>query len=278
MFYSPLRYPGGKGKIFKFMKQFVKENYNEPPIYVEPYAGGAAIALGLLIEDLVSQIYINDKDNGIYSFWKSVLYDTEHLITKIEQTKVNIETWKVQKNIYNNQTKYSTLDIGFATFYLNRCNYSGVIKGGPIGGIKQNGNWKLDARYNKIDLIRRIEKISAISNKIKLFNQDTLILLKENQEEFKNFLLYLDPPYFNKGYQLYANHYKQSDHEEIAKCVKYLRGHWVVSYDNVPEIAKLYKFAESREFNIPYSAGKIKCGKEIMFFSPKSKIPDLKIC
>lgn len=278
MFYSPLRYPGGKGKIFKFMKQFVKENYNEPPIYVEPYAGGAAIALGLLIENVVSQIYVNDKDNGIYCFWDSVLYDTKNLITKIEQTPINIVTWKQQKFIYNNQKKYSSLDIGFSTFYLNRCNYSGVIKGGPIGGINQGGNWKLDARYNKEDLIKRIKKISEYKDKIKLHNEDTLILLKKNETSFKKALLYLDPPYFNKGYQLYTNHYKKSDHEEIAKCIKYLQGHWIVSYDNVPEIVQLYQFAEPREFNIPYSAGKTKSGQEIMFFSPTSKIPDLSIC
>lgn len=284
MRYSPLRYPGGKGKIAKFMKQFVKENFEAPPVYVEPYAGGAEIALTLLIEGFVKEIWINDKDFGIYCFWFSILNNTKEFIEKIEDTQVNITTWRKQKNIYKNQDKYTKLDIGFATFYLNRCNFSGVIKGGPIGGIKQTGKWKIDARFNKKDLIRRINKISEYKDNILIYNDDTIDLLEKNKKIFKKCLLYLDPPYYDKGNQLYTNHYKAHDHEQIAQCISQLKGKWIVSYDNVPEIVNLYKFVSPhniREFNISYSAaeGKNKRGKEIMFFANKSiTIPKCKIC
>lgn len=283
MRYSPLRYPGGKGKIAKFMKQFVKENFDKLPVYVEPYAGGSELALTLLIEGYVKQVWINDKDNGIFCFWDSILNYTEQFIQEIENVKIDIPTWKVQKDIYKNQDKYNKLEIGFATFYLNRCNFSGVIKGGPIGGINQSGNWKIDARFNKKELIKRIKKIAEFNKNIKLYNKDTIELLEENKKIFEKCLLYLDPPYFNKGNQLYTNHYKYQDHAKIAKCVNRLKGKWIVSYDNTPEIIDLYKFVESnniREFNIAYSAaeGKNKKGKEIMFFAPKSIIPQCKIC
>ena len=283
MRYSPLRYPGGKGKIAKFMKQFVKANFDKLPVYVEPYAGGAELALTLLIEGYVKEVWINDKDNGIYCFWDSILNHTEEFIKKIKETKINISTWSEQKNIYNNQDKYTKLEIGFATFYLNRCNFSGVIKGGPIGGINQTGKWKLDARFNKENLIKRINKISEYKDSIMLYNQDTLELLKEHEQIFRNFLLYLDPPYFDKGDQLYTNHYKSDDHKKIAEYVRKLKGKWIVSYDNVPEIVDLYQFVKEdkiRQFNITYSVseGRNKKGAEIMFFASKSIIPKCAIC
>ena len=281
MRYSPLRYPGGKGKISKFMKEFVASNFSKEPCYIEPYVGGAEIALTLLLENYVSEIYINDKDYGIYCFWKSILKNTDDFIKLIESTPVNIETWKNQKNIYKNQDKYTDIEIGFATFFLNRCNYSGVIKGGPIGGISQKGKWKIDARYNKEYLIKKIKKIAEYKEKIHLYNEDTLYFLMEHKEKVQKCLLYLDPPYYIKGYQLYTNHYIKSDHIAIANCVKNLQGTWIVSYDNTPEIVDLYKFVNSkkiREFNISYSAGKNKLGREIMFFSKNSLIPDCAIC
>lgn len=282
MRYSPLRYPGGKGKISKFMKQFVKENFDKLPVYVEPYAGGSELALTLLIEGYVKQIWINDKDKGIYYFWDSILNHTEQFIQKIEKTPINITTWKKQKNIYKNQENYTNLEVGFATFYLNRCNFSGVIKGGPIGGINQTGKWKIDARFNKADLIKRIKKIAEFKDYIQIYNEDTLELLKGNRQLFKKCLLYLDPPYFNKGNQLYTNHYKANDHAEIAECVSKLKGKWIVSYDNTPEIVDLYKFVEDnhiREFNISYSAaeGCNRKGSEIMFFARNTVIPDFAI-
>jgi len=278
MFYSPLRYPGGKGKILSFMKEFVELNGLRNSEYVEPYAGGAAVALGLLIDGYVSKIHINDSDKGIFAFWNSILNYTDEFVSKVDNAELNIKEWRKQKEIYNNFKDYSKLEVGFATFYLNRCNYSGVIKGGPIGGISQEGKWKLDARFNKEDLVKRIIKIAEYKSHIKLYNCDTLKLLSTKEEQFKKALLYLDPPYYKKGYQLYKNHYQHNDHLQIAKLMQYFQGHWIVSYDNVPEIIDLYKFANPEEFNISYSAGKTRQGKEIMFFSADLKIPQMQIC
>lgn len=278
MFYSPLRYPGGKGKILSFMVDLVKLNKLENIEYVEPYAGGAAVALGLLLNNIVRKIHINDSDKAIHAFWSSILNYTDEFISKINNTPVTVDEWKNQKNIYNNIEKYSTLEVGFSAFYLNRCNRSGVLKGGLIGGYEQKGNWKIDARYNKQDLIKRIERIALYKDKIKLYNEDTAELLENNKETFKNCILYLDPPYYEKGYQLYKNHYKPSDHEKISALVKELNCYWVVSYDNVKPIVALYKNIKKRVFNISYSAGKNRSGKEVMFFSKNLKVPKREVC
>lgn len=278
MFYSPLRYPGGKGKILSFMVDLVKLNKLENIEYVEPYAGGAAVALGLLLNNIVKKIHINDSDKAIHAFWYSILNYTDEFILKINNTPVTVDEWKKQKNIYNNLEKYSTLEVGFSAFYLNRCNRSGVLKGGPIGGYNQEGKWKIDARFNKKDLISRILKIVEYKDKIELYNEDTANLLENNKFSLKNCILYLDPPYYVKGYQLYKNHYKPSDHEKISELVKRLNCYWVVSYDNVQPIVALYDDIQKVEFNISYSAGKNRSGKEVMFFSDNLKIPNRKIC
>ena len=272
--YSPLRYPGGKAKILDFMRYLVVLNFQgKKPVYVEPYAGGAGVALGLLLNKDVSEIHINDFDKAIYWFWKDIKEHSKDFIKKIRKTNITLKEWFKQREIYNKGKE--GFDLGFAAFFLNRCNHSGIISGGCIGGTDQNGEYKIDCRFNKEKLIQRIERISAIGDGINIYNEDTAKLLTKNQEDFKNCLLYLDPPYYETGRKLYQNHYKNSDHEKISKIMKKLNGYWVVSYDNKPFIVDLYKSYRPHYFSLTYSANTIREGKEVMFFSKKIKhIPD----
>lgn len=272
--FSPLRYPGGKAKILEFMRYLVVLNFQgKKPVYVEPYAGGAGVALGLLLNNDVSEIHINDIDKAIYWFWKDIKYHSKEFIKKIRKTNVTLKEWFRQREIYDKGER--GFDLGFATFFLNRCNHSGIITGGCIGGLTQNGKYKIDCRFNKEELIQRIERISAVKERINLYNKDTAKLLTKNQKLFKNCLLYLDPPYYEMGRKLYQNHYSNSDHKEISKIIKKLGGYWVVSYDNQPFIVDLYKNFDPHYFNFTYCANSIREGKEVMFFSEKIKhIPD----
>ncbi|MDR0952927.1 MAG: DNA adenine methylase [Elusimicrobiota bacterium] len=276
-YYSPLRYPGGKAKVLGFMKELIKNNtFPSKPVYVEPYAGGAAVALGLLIEGDVSEIYINDFDVAIYSFWNAIKNNHKKFIAKIRQTPINVKEWHKQSEIYKEGKK--GFDLGFAAFYLNRCNHSGIMKGGVIGGFAQNGTYKINCRFNKEALIERIETIAKFKKNIHLYQEDTLSFLKKEdmQPILNNCLLYLDPPYYVKGHQLYKNHYKAKDHQAIAELVRSLNGFWVVSYDNVAEIQNLYEEFEKQEFNLNYCAGSVRQGKEVMFFSKQiQNIPNL---
>ena len=271
-FYSPLRYPGGKAKVIDFMKEVINSNdFGSKPIYIEPYAGGAAVALGLLIDGYVSRVYINDFDPAIFSFWKTIKTENIRFIRKIKRTDITVDEWFKQREIYKKSN--IGFELAFATFFLNRCNVSGVVKGGCIGGIEQKGKYKIDCRFNKEKLIEKIERIGSVADKISLYGNDTIKFL--NKEKIKKILnkslLYLDPPYYEKGYQLYKNFYTYNDHLEISKLVCKMKTKWIVSYDNVPEIRNLYKNFYSKKFKLSYSAGDVKKGNEIMFFSKKIK-------
>jgi len=272
--FSPLRYPGGKAKILDFMRYLVVYNFpREKPVYVEPYAGGAGVALGLLLNDDVSEIHINDFDKAIFWFWKDLKDHSKEFVKKIRKTKITVKEWYRQKKIYENGIE--GFDLGFATFFLNRCNHSGIITGGCIGGVAQDGKYKIDCRFNKEELIQRIERIAAVGDRINLYNEDTANLLTQNQKSFKDCLLYLDPPYYEMGRKLYQNHYINSDHEKIYKIMKKLGGYWVISYDNKPFIVDLYRGFRPHYFNLTYCANSIKEGKEVMYFSNKIKhIPE----
>ena len=243
MYNSPLRYPGGKNKLSAFLAKICLDN-DINGHYVEPYAGGAAVALFLLYENFVNQITINDKDRSIYAFWYSVLNYNSELCKKINETELTLENWHYQKSIQQNKAKANLLDLGFSTFFLNRTNRSGIINGGLIGGVDQDGEYKMDCRFNKEKLLKRIRKVSEYKDNINLFNLDALELVKQirKENEADNTIFYFDPPYYLKASSLYLNHYEDDDHQKVSDEIQKISEiKWIVSYDNVPEIIQLYK-------------------------------------
>ncbi|UBM61330.1 DNA adenine methylase [Candidatus Sulfidibacterium hydrothermale] len=276
-FYSPLRYPGGKGKLSHYIQLLIEYNLLIDGHYVEPYAGGASVALSLLFNEYVRTIHINDFDYRIYCFWHSVLFDTENLCDKISKTSIDIKNWLIQKEIQKNPKNYNQLEIGFSTFFLNRTNRSGILKAGVIGGKSQNGKWKLDARFNKEELIKRIRRISRYKNRIKLYNKDALELTIQLSKTLPSkTLFYFDPPYYKKGKDLYINFYEHADHLQISKLIKKLTNkYWLVSYDNNVNIREFYKPFLQRTYELNYHAGIAKKGTEILIFSDNLIVPEL---
>jgi len=276
--FTPLRYPGGKSKLAEYVKEVIRTNQLYDGDYVEPYAGGAGIALELLFQGYVTTIHINDLSQPVYSFWKSVLNDTDELCRLVKNTKLSVASWDRQKRIFSNPRDYSYTQLGFATFFLNRTNRSGILNGGVIGGRDQTGPWKIDARYNAEELIFRIESIAKMKRHIKLTRKDALALLQIGLKKWpKKTLIYLDPPYFEQGRELYYDYYQRDDHGILAKFIaaKMSGRHWLVSYDNVSPIKTLYSSFRSVVYNVGYSAREARVGKEVMFFSPKMEIPNL---
>ncbi|MBI5841057.1 MAG: DNA adenine methylase [Chloroflexi bacterium] len=274
-FLSPLRYPGGKRRLVNFMKTIIQENGLIRGQYVEPYAGGASIGLALLIDGYVNHIYINDLDRAVYAFWYSVLYKTEKLTKLIQETSVTIEEWYKQRKIQENKKRASLVELGFSTFFLNRTNRSGIISGGVIGGKEQNGDWKLDCRFNKPELLQRIRKISEYKQKISLFNKDAFAFIQTELPKLgTNSLVYLDPPYYIKGQQmLYVNYYEPNDHKSIANLISHVNHRWIISYDDVPEIRLLYKKYKSLAYKLHYTAQDKYKGNEILFFCNNLIVP-----
>lgn len=272
-FVSPLRYPGGKGKVANYMKLLFLENDFTGYRYVEPYAGGATVALALLYEEFASHIYINDLNPSVYAFWRAVLDYTDALCARIADRPVTIEEWHRQKAIQD-AADPDPLDLAFSTFFLNRTNRSGIIKGGVIGGKGQGGAWKLDARYNKANLILRVQKIARFRSRITLMRRDAAEFIRAEVAELPaETFVYLDPPYYVKGEGLYQHSYRHEDHEEIARCVRGMAHPWVVSYDAAPEILEMYAGLRRIRYDLSYSAADRYRGDEVMFFAPCVDMP-----
>lgn len=276
--YSPLRYPGGKAKLSPFIDYLIQNQLEGITTYIEPFAGGAGVALDLLLNESVERIIINDYDKAIYSFWKALLTETNRFIDAIRNVEITIDEWHKQKNIYiNNKTKYS-FELGFATFFLNRTNRSGILNAGPIGGYNQTGNYSIDVRFNKDGLIERIERIAEKKEQIKLYNKDIRKFIHQiisvNQD---NALVYFDPPYYVKGQELYHNYLNDIDHREIHdNIVQYVHCPWVMTYDNVDTISNMYSDFYERRYNLTYSLANKGKSSELIIFSDDTLCPSNK--
>jgi DNA adenine methylase len=264
---SPLRYPGGKSKIYEKVKNLIIANGFENRVYVEPFAGGFGIGIGLLCENIVPSVILNDFDSHIYNFWYSVLNDTDSLLRLIMDTPITIEEREKQKQNYKDSDA-DTLTDGFATLFLNRVNFSGVLKGGPIGGLDQLGTYKVDCRFNKEDISHRIEAIAQLKSKIKLYNKDASYLIRMNLMKMKApMFLNIDPPYVIKGSQLYTNFFTEADHRNLQRViVKHLDNYypWIVTYDVCSLVKDLYGRFHMQEYDITHNAGGTVQGKEIV--------------
>lgn len=271
---SPLRYPGGKGLLYSRLRAIIRENNLTSSIYVEPYAGGAGAALALLISGQVEQIAINDLDPAVYAFWNAIVTQPNEFITLVKNVELSVSEWEKQREVYLNSPRDEILSLGFATFYLNRTNRSGVLNGGPIGGKSQTGNYKIDARFNREGLSERIRLIALHSNRIVVTNEDGIHTIQRYSNQSDAFI-YADPPYFEKAGSLYLNAFNDSNHRALAECLKKVQqAKWILTYDNVREVAELYPEFRRRLFALNYSAHHHRKASEIMVFSQGLSITD----
>lgn len=282
---SPLRYPGGKAVLSDFLAATIEANGIRDCIYAEPYAGGAGAAINLLLAGKVDRIILNDADRNIWAFWKAILDHTDEFLARIDDASLTVAEWVCQREVYETPRGRSTLGLGFAAFFLNRCNRSGILtNGGVIGGLDQTGKWKIDARFNRVELRRRIERIAAYREKIEIANMDAVRFLRRHvlsSAERPRFFVYLDPPYFVKGSRLYLNYYEEGDHAILSRFLRRVRGvKWLVTYDNAEEIRNLYDWCNIVDFHLRYSAHSSREGSEIVI-SPDELIvaqEDLRMC
>lgn len=268
MSFSPLRYPGGKSKLTAYILETIKLNGMEGAAYVEPFAGGCAIAWYLLLNNHVRKVYINDIDPAIHAFWYSVLYKTNELCELIEGTPVTIEEWLKQRDVYRRKTD-EYLKLGFATFFLNRTNRSGIIKAGVIGGLGQDGNYKLDCRFNKEALISQIKAIADRRNDVRLSNLDATQFIDEHIPDIEGqAFINIDPPYYVKGKGLYQNFFEHDDHYRLYESIKRITHPWIVTYDETPEIYGIYSEYQPESFGLTYTAQTKRKGSELIIHSP----------
>ena len=270
---SPLRYPGGKFKISKLIELLVRKSDVPCECYVEPFAGGAGVALQLLLSGVVQRIVINDSDRAVSSVWKAIKKEPERFVDRVLHVELSLQEWNRQREIFFGCSRYS-FEFGFAAYYLNRTNHSGILSSGPIGGRIQRG-WTLDARFNREGLADRIRRIAEHRARIQVYNRDVFSFLHNQLPKAgRNAFVYFDPPYYRRGKVLYQNFFTHARHQELRNAIRDLvECSWVVSYDDVPEIRKIYRGVPARPFNLNYSLANNGAGREIMFFEKEEQIP-----
>ena len=268
--YTPLRYPGGKARFAPFIAETMQANGLHGGHYLEPYAGGAGVALELLFHGHASHVHINDLDPALNAFWVAATRHSDELLGLLRDTPVDMEQWFKWREILRGEVECTLVERGFATLFMNRTNRSGILKGGVIGGLAQSGEYKLDARMDKAALAARIERIARRADDITVYCEDAHSLLSRCREFLpKKSLTYLDPPYYVKGRGLYRNFYRHDDHLAIAKLLqsRKFKTAWVVSYDNAEEICTMYQMSQGLSYSLNYTAQKRYVGSEVMFFS-----------
>lgn len=276
-FISPLRYPGGKAKLGPYFARILATQSTEICTYAEPYAGGAGAGLYLLAEGYVERLLINDLNPGIAAFWRSILNSADEFIERLEKEEVTIASWHRYRDIYLNPDGVSDIDLGFATFFLNRCNRSGILTARPIGGLEQTGKWKIDARFNKTNLSGRIRLIQSMAGRIVVTRKHALDFVTAVSRRVKPVLLYADPPYLTQGEELYMSAHSWEDHEKLAKALLRTRHPWVLTYDFDERVRALYPRNRCLRYSISHTAQTQRVGCEFMLFSRGLKIGDVAV-
>lgn len=270
---SPLRYPGGKTQLAPFVSELLNANSLNGGHYAEPFAGGAGIAWRLLFNGQASEVWLNDIDPNVYAFWHAAVHESEALCDRIHKAVLTMEEWLRQREVFKN-TSSNALDRAFATLYLNRTNRSGILDGGVIGGMKQSGAYKLDCRFNKNELVRKVERIGRYRSVIHLSNEDArLCLARWDKTLPSRALLNIDPPYYGKGSELYINHFKPDDHASLSRQIKRLKRRWMLTYDDTPEIEDLYAGLPTYRMSLLYSAQTKRMGAELLIADPELEMP-----
>lgn len=250
---SPLRYPGGKAALAGLFADVIAGLGLAEATYVEPYAGGAGAGIALLREGLVARLVINDIDPAVNAFWRAVVEHNGAFVERVESAPLTVEHWRIQRDLYR-AASADVVDLGFAFFYLNRTNRSGVLNAGVIGGQAQTGNYKIDARFNRATLVERIKALGVLADRIQVTALDGRTLIRQHAVNTST-LMYIDPPYVTAGSDLYLNAFNAADHTALAKEINAVKkAHWLVTYDQHSLIRRLYSDQFQCELALNYSA------------------------
>lgn len=271
--YTPIRYPGGKTKLYPQIRAIMRDNDLLGCSYAELFAGGAGLAIKLLLKGDVSSIIINDYDTAVYCMWDTIVNHSEELCCFVDSVALDIDTWKSKREIYRHPKGVDSVELGKAAFYLNRTNVSGILSGGVIGGINQTGNYKMNVRFNRENLKRKIKTISEHKKNIEVTNLDAEDFIEERLDD-SNLLAYLDPPYVKKGPGLYRSSFNEAKHKSLAKKLSMAGCKWIVTYDADDLIDTLYKDYRCGYLEINYSANIRAVGKEKIILCPSLNWPE----
>lgn len=266
---SPLRYPGGKSRLSGLLREIRRLNGLGAHEIVEPFAGGAGASLALLYLEEAPKIHINDADPAMFAFWWSATKRPQKFQRRLVDIPITISEWQRQRIVYGSKREVSRFDLGFSAFFLNRCNRSGIVRGGGvIGGLDQSGQWKIDARFNKVTLQKRLRRLEEFSARINVSGIDGAELIESIH--LGNRFFFIDPPYVKRGQTLYQNELDLDYHARLAVLLESMPSSaWALTYDDCPEVREWYgDWANVRPFSLQYTASSRRAGKELLI-TPK---------
>jgi DNA adenine methylase len=284
---SPLRYPGAKRWMSGYVSRSIIHNELEPELFVEPFAGGASVSLALLHMGLVERIGLVDRDPMVAAFWKAVFFDTDWLIGSIRKTEVTLAKWERLKR----ENPKTQRRLAFKCLYMNRTSFSGILSpwAGPIGGKKQESAYKIDCRFNKDRIIKRILRIAEYRDRVAFvwnLHWKTAVARVQQMQDHgslpESALFYLDPPFYHKANELYRHHFKHDDHLDLRDYLVGFKLPWILSYDACPDIMSMYKDGAFRacDVNLIYTTkhkGKRDIGKEVIVSNLPSMVSELQL-
>lgn len=277
-FLSPLRYPGGKARFSPFISSLIRVQIPRSIHYAEPFAGGAGAALRLLADEVVRTVFINDLSPGIAAFWRALFSQPDIFSKRVENAKVTVDEWYAQRRVFLNPGDHDDMDLGFATFFMNRCNRSGILGARPIGGLNQDGKWKIDARFNRADLADRIRFLGSFRRRVHVSQLDGRAFLSTLEEMGSKVFVYVDPPYIGQGDDLYLNSLTSQDHAELARQLVKSNCPWMLTYDVHDKVSNdLYDGLRIAQFSIKHTAQKQHVGRELLVFSPLVKVESIQV-
>lgn len=257
MIISPLRYAGSKRKIFNYLERILAHNNLVPKVLVEPFVGGGSIFLNFLSRHDNSKAIIADKDELVFSFWKVLFANPDYLVNFIKKTKVNLKTFDHYRYVASHPTKFNRKKLAKACLFLNRTSFSGILNNsaGPIGGRAQKSPYKIDCRFGRENLIKKIKEISVFKDRVVVLPHSWEEVLKYTTDEHRKekLLFYFDPPFYKKADQLYRYYFDENAHTKLRDKLMKLKHSWILSYDRAREIQNLYSEFARINVSMPYS-------------------------
>ena len=266
---TPLRYPGGKTWLLGYVRKFIEFHKLESLTVIEPYAGSASISIGLLNNNIVDRAYLCEKDPLIVAFWNAILKHNDELVESLRLLEVSLDTWHSFKKYLSREAaeKFNIQDLALAFLFYNRANFSGIINAGPLGGKKQISQYKIDCRFNKERLVKKIKKLGEFTDRIQVVLGDGVQFMKStlSSSDIDNLFFYVDPPYYNAGKVLYRHYFTEKDHTDLSDFLKSLDSPWLLSYDDSEIIKSLYRANTTSPVYTDYQSGHFKKGvKELL--------------
>lgn len=247
---SPLRYPGAKRQLTPVIQDLIRANVPPPRLFVEPFCGGASTALKVAGQQVVDHIILADADPLVAAFWYTAAFDTKWLIAAMWEEPVTLERW----DWWRLGTPRGRRDRALKCLFLNRTTFSGILHGraGPIGGRAQESKYKIDCRFGKEGLERRLTAVGDLATTGRLldvWNTDWRLTLTRLCREHghldpNEIAVYLDPPYVEKAPFLYEWSFESDEHASLAQALcRSSRFRWLLSYDDNSTIRDLYSGA-----------------------------------